>query len=95
MSVSGPNNDYMMMEQTDIPANGRFTTTINVQCGDNDDSHVMIPVSLDSKVTQSVYGAGWSSCRDGSSNGGIVMLSEVSGLKMMLFLVFALSLCIY
>ena len=91
VSVSGPFNEYMMMEQSDIPASGRFTTTISVQCGDNDDSDVMIPVSLDSGETQSVYGAGWSSCNDGSSNGGIT-LSEVSSLQMMLFLLFVLGL---
>ena len=87
----GPFNEYMMMEQSDIPASGRFTTTISVQCGDNDDSDVMIPVSLDSGETQSVYGAGWSSCSDGSSNGGIT-LSEISSLQMMLFLLFVLGL---
>ena len=94
VSISGPFNEYMMMNQSDIPASGRFTTTVSVQCGDNDDSDVMIPVSLDSDVTQSVYGAGWSSCSEGSSNGGIIMLSENSGLQMMLFCLFALYLCI-
>ena len=94
VSVSGPFNEYMMMEQSDIPANGRFTTTISVQCGDNDDSDVMIPVSLDSGETQSVYGAGWSSCSEGSSNGGTIMLSEISGLQMMLFLFFVLGILV-
>jgi hypothetical protein len=88
ISVSGPFNEYMMMEQSDIPANGRFTTIISVQCGDNDDSDVMIPVSLDSGETQSVYGAGWSSCSAGSSNGGAIVLSEISGWQMMLFCLF-------
>ena len=86
-----------MIEQPDIPANGRFTTMISVQCGDNDDSDVMIPVSLDSDETQSVYGAGWSSCSDGSSNGGTTMVSEISSLQMMLalFCLFALHSYIY
>lgn len=93
VSVSGPFNEYMMMEQSDIPANGRFSLTISLQCGDNDDSDVMIPVSLDSDVTQSVYGTGWSSCSDGSSNGGIA-ISESSGFQMMLFCLFAVFLYI-
>ena len=94
VSIAGPFNEYMMMEQSDIPANGRFTMTVSVQCGDNDDSDVMIPVSLDSDVTQSVCGAGWSSCSEGSSNGGIVLLSEISSIQIMLFCLLALYLCI-
>ena len=94
VSIAGPFNEYMMMEQSDIPANGRFTMTVSVQCGDNDDSDVMIPVSLDSDVTQSVYGAGWSSCSEGSSNGGIVLLSEISNIQIMLFCLLVLYLCI-
>ena len=85
VNVAGPgNDDYMMMAQPDIPANGIFRTTINVPCGDNDDRDVMIPVSLDSNVTQSVYGAGWSSCGDGQSNGAIAMLSGISRWQVML-----------
>ena len=91
VSIAGPFNEYMMMEQSDIPANGRFTMTVSVQCGDNDDSDVMIPVSLDSDVTQSVCGAGWSSCSGRSSNGGIMLLSEISSI---LFCLLALYLCI-
>ena len=92
VSISGPNNVYMRMEQPDIPANGHFTATVSVQCGDNDDSDVMIPISLDSDETQSVYGTGWSSCREEPSNGGIIMLSEISSLKMILLSLFALYL---
>ena len=88
VNVAGPNNDYEMMEQPDIPANGRFTTTVTVQCGDNDDSDVMIPVSLDSNVTQSVHGTGWSSC--GQGNSGAITLSD---LRLMLFCLLALCLC--
>ena len=88
VNVAGPNNDYEMIEQPDIPANGRFTTNITVQCGDNDDSNVIIPVSLDSNVTQSVHGAGWSSCGQGS--GGAITLSD---LRLMLFCLLALCLC--
>jgi hypothetical protein len=44
----------------------------------------MIPVSLDSDVTQSVYGVGWSSCMDTSSNGSIVMLSIPLGMELIL-----------
>ena len=96
LSVSGPNNVYMRMEQPDISANDRFTTTVSVQCGENDDSDVMIPISLDSDETQSVYGTGWSSCREGPSNGEVITLYEISSLKMnqMLFSLFALYLYI-
>ena len=88
VNVAGPNNDYEMIEQPDVPASGRFTTTVTVQCGDNDDSDVMIPVSLDSNVTQSVYGTGWSSCGQGS--GGAITLSD---LRLMLICLLALCLC--
>ena len=54
VSVSSPNDTYMRMEQADIPARTRFMTTVEVQCGDNDDVDVMIPISLDSDETQSV-----------------------------------------
>ena len=54
-------------------------TTVEVQCGENDDADVMIPISLDSDETQSVYGAGWTSCSDmdGPTNGGSVVLPGV------------------
>ena len=63
VNIAGPNNTYVMLEQSEIPANGLFMTTVNLQCGDDDDSDVMIAVSLDSNETQSVYGTGWSSCK--------------------------------
>ena len=86
VNVAGPgNNDYMMLAQPDIPANGLFRATINVPCGDNDDRDVMIPVSLDSNVTQSAYGAGWSSC---VANGGAAMLSGISSWQIMLIAAF-------
>ena len=78
VSVSSPNDTYMRMEQADIPARTHFMLTVEVQCGDNDDADVMIPISLDSDETQSVYGAGWTSCSDnimdGPTNGGSVVL---------------------
>ena len=76
VSVSSPNDTYMRMEQADIPARTRFMLTVEVQCGENDDADVMIPISLDSDETQSVYGAGWTSCSDmdGPTNGGSVVL---------------------
>ena len=40
-----------------------------MQCYDDDDN-VMIPISLDSDETQSVYGMGWSSCIEPSNGGG-------------------------
>ena len=93
LNVAGPNNMYVMMEQPDISANGHFRATISLHCGDDDDSDVMIPVSLDSVETQSIYGTGWSSCSRGPSNDGIMILAEISGLQMMLFCLFALFLC--
>ena len=90
VNIAGPNNTYVMLEQSEIPANGLFTTTVNLHCGDDDDSDVMTLVSLDSNETQSVYGTGWSSCKRSPSNGGIIMLSKVSALQMMLFCLFAL-----
>ncbi|MBA4719388.1 MAG: hypothetical protein HRO68_09955 [Nitrosopumilus sp.] len=84
VNVAGPDYSYASMAQPDIPANGRFTSTVTVQCGNNTDSNVMIPVSLDSNETLSAYGSGWSSCSERSSNGGIVMLSEISLLQVML-----------
>ena len=47
VSVSSPNDTYMRMEQADIPARSRFMLTVEVQCGENDDADVMIPISLD------------------------------------------------
>ena len=78
LSIAGPNDTYSMTEQPDIPPNGQLMTTMNVQCGDNNDMDVMIPISLDSDVTQSVYGTGWSSCMDSSRNSGTFVLSEIS-----------------
>ena len=59
---------------------------------EDDNGDAMIPVSLDSDVTQSVYGIGWISCRDTSSNGGIVMLSILSGMQMILLSLLSLYL---
>ena len=74
VNITGPDNDdYLMLKQPDIPANSRFTATITVPCGNNTDSAVMIPISLDSDETESVYGTGWSSC-SGSSNSVIATL---------------------
>ena len=84
MSISGPDNTYMREERPDIPANAHFTTFVEVQCYEDDDGAAMIPVSLDSDVTHSVYGIGWSSCRDTLSNGGIVMLSIPSAIELIL-----------
>ena len=89
VNIASPNETYMMMEQPDIPANGRFTATIGIRCGNNTDSNVMIPVSLDSDVTQSVYGTGLSSCREGSPNSGTITLSEIS------LMLISLALCIF
>ena len=58
VSVSGPDNTYMREEQPDIPANAHFMTIAEVQCYEDDDGAAMILVSLDSDVTQSVYGIG-------------------------------------
>jgi len=44
----------------------------------------MIPISLDSDVTQSVYGIGWSSCTEEQSGGAHVALFGVTGLQLML-----------
>ena len=38
VSVSSPNNTYLQVRQPDIPAASRFTSTIRVQCGGNDNS---------------------------------------------------------
>ena len=97
VNIAGPgDDDYVMQEQPDIPANGRFVATISVQCGGNDDSAVMIPVSLDSNVTQSVYGTGWSSCGSGLPNSGIGVLSEISHWQIMLTsLALCMRYCIY
>lgn len=84
VSVSSPDNAYIREERPDIPANARFMSVIKVQCYEDDDGDAMIPVSLDSDVTQSVYGVGWSSYMDTSSNGGIVMLSIPLGMELIL-----------
>ena len=94
VSVSSPDNTYIREERPDIPANTRFTSMVEVQCYEDDDGDAMIPVSLDSDVTQSVYGIGWSSCRDTPSNGGIVMLSVLSGMQMMLLSLLSLYLSV-
>lgn len=90
VSVSGPDNTYMREEQPDIPANAHFMTIAEVQCYEDDDGAAMIPVSLDSDVTQSVYGIGWINCRDTLSNGVIVMLSIPSGIELILLSLFSL-----
>ena len=74
VNIAGPDNDdYWMLKQPDIPGNSHFTATITVPCGNNTDSAVMIPISLDSDETESVYGTGWSTC-SGSSNSVIATL---------------------
>ena len=95
VSVSSPDNTYMREERPDIPANAHFMTFIEVQCYEDDDGAAMIPVSLDSDVTQSVYGTGWSSCRDTLSNGGIVMLSIPSAIELILLSLLSLYFSIY
>ena len=94
VSVSSPDNTYIREEQPDIPANTHFTSVVDVQCYEDDDGDAMIPVSLDSDMTQSVYGISWSSCRDTSSNGGIVMFSILSGMQLTLLSLFSLYLSI-
>ena len=92
VNIAGPDNDdYLMLEQPDIPANGRFTATITVPCGNNTDSAVMIPTSLDSNETESVYGTGWSTC-SGSSNSVIATLPGITLWQMMFI---SLALCMY
>lgn len=90
LSIASPGGNYTRLEQQDIPANGRFTatTTTEVLCGDNETS-VMIPVSLDTSETQSTYGLGWTSCSDDTPNGGIT-LSMITWLQVMLITMFAL-----
>ena len=97
VSVSSPNNNYIRGERPDIPANTNFTSVVKVECyEDNDgDAIYMIPVSLDSDVTQSVYGIGWTSCSDTPSNGGMgVMFSILSELQMLLLSLLSLYLFI-
>lgn len=58
---------------------------------------VMIPISLGSNETQSVYGIASSSCVRGLeelANGGGVVPPGISGLQMMLFILLVLSLFI-
>ena len=61
VSASSPNNNYIRRKLPDIDVNTDTTVTVEVECGDKDDN-VMIPVSLDSEVTQSIYGIGFCSC---------------------------------
>ena len=61
VSVSSPNNNYIQRKLPDIPAKTDIMVTVKVECGGKDDN-VMIPVSLDSDVTQSIYGIGFCSC---------------------------------
>ena len=95
VSVSSPNNNYIRGERPDIPANTNFTSVVKVECYEDDDGDAiyMIPVSLDSDVTQSVYGIGWTSCSDTPSNGGMgVMFSILSELQMLLLSLLSLYL---
>ena len=84
VSVSSPNNSYIRKEYPDIPANSLFTSVVEVQCFDDDDGYAMIPVSLDSDVTHSVYGVGWSSCRLDIPNDAALLLSVFTVLQTML-----------
>lgn len=95
MNIASPNNAYLRMEQPDIPARSFFVSNISVDCGDNEDNDIMIPISLDSEVTQSVYGTGWSSCRKEQppTDGGF-RLSEISVLQV-IFVILLASLCLY
>ena len=85
LSVASPDNTYLRLEQPDIPARSPFTTTVEVECGVDDEGDAIIPVSLDSDETQSAYGMGWISCRDAEpSNGGGTTVPWMSGLQMAL-----------
>ena len=81
VSVASPDNSYIRLEEGEIAANSLFTTTVEVDCGD-EEGDVMIPISLDSDVTQSAYGLGWTSCRNESMNGGSVVLRGISVMQM-------------
>ena len=92
VSVSSPNSTYIRREEPDIPANTRLMVTVKVECGDDNDDNVMIPVSLDSDVTQSIYGIGFSSCRE-AQNGGTAP-PGFSALQIMLLPLLVLSIFI-
>ena len=77
INIASPDNNYIRLEEEEIPANSPFTTTTVVDCGDHE-GDIMIPISLDSEETQSAYGLGWSNCGEGEQGGstplGISML---------------------
>ena len=93
LSVSSPNSTYIRQEQPDIPANTQFMVTVEVECSDDNDDNVMIPISLDSDVTQSIYGIGFSNCRE-AENGGGTASPGFSVLQIMLISLLVLSMFI-
>ena len=68
MWLASPDNSYVTVQEGDISARATYTTTVTVDCGD-EESDVMIPISLDSDVTQSAYGTGWVNCGSSMPSG--------------------------
>ena len=68
VSVASPDNSYVTVQEGDISARATYTTAVKVDCGD-EESDVMIPISLDSDVTQSAYGTGWVNCGSSMPSG--------------------------
>ena len=68
VSVASPDNSYVTVQEGDISARATYTTTVTVDCGD-EESDVVIPISLDSDVTQSAYGTGWVNCGSSMPSG--------------------------
>ena len=82
VSVASPDNSYVSVQEGDISARATYTTTVKVDCGD-EESDVMIPISLDSDVTQSAYGTGWVNC-DSSMPSGSSMPHAMTIMQIML-----------